>query len=60
MLREESEVFATDDTNIGNVDHNKMKVSLKDNIPCQAAYNSLPRPLYQELRIKTLCGISTE
>ena len=42
MLREESEVFATDDTDIGNVDHNKMKIRLKDDIPCQATYNSLP------------------
>ena len=50
MLREESEVFATDDTDIGIVDHNKIKIRLKDNIPCQAACNSLPRPLYQELK----------
>ena len=49
-LREESEVFATDDTDIGNVDHDKMKIRLKDDIPCQTTYNSLPRPLYQELK----------
>ena len=42
MLREEYEVFATDDTDIGNVDHNKMKIRLKDDIPFQATYNSLP------------------
>ena len=47
MLREESEVFATDGTDIGNVDHNKMKIRLKDDIPCQTTYNSPPRPLYQ-------------
>ena len=50
MLREESEVLATDDTDIGNIYHNKMKIRLKDNIPCQATYNSLPHPLYQELK----------
>ena len=50
MLIEESEVFSTDDTDIGNVDHNKMKIRLKDDIPCQATCNSLPRPLYQELK----------
>ena len=50
MLREESEVFATDDTDIDNVDHNKMNIRLKDDIPCQATYNSIPRPLYQELK----------
>ena len=47
MLIEESEVFPTDDTDI---DHNKMKIRLKDDIPCQATYNSLPRSLYQELK----------
>ena len=40
MEREEFEVFATDDTDIGNVNHNKMKIKLKDGIPCQATYNS--------------------
>ena len=49
-LREKSEVFATDDTDIGNVDPDKMKIRLKDGIPCQATCNSLPRPLYQELK----------
>ena len=50
-LREESEVFATDDTDIDNFDHNKMKIRLKDDIPCQATYNSLPCLLYQELKL---------
>ena len=40
MLREESEVFAIDDTDIGNAEHSKMKIRLKDDIPCQATYNS--------------------
>ena len=47
MLIEESEVFPTDDTDI---DHNKMKIRLKDDIPCQATFNSLPHSLYQELK----------
>ena len=50
MLREESVVFAIDETDIGSVENNKMKIRLKDNIPCQATYNSLPRPVYQELK----------
>ena len=50
MLREESEVFATDDTDISNVEHNKMKIRLKDDIPCQTEYNSLPHLLYQKLK----------
>ena len=56
MLREEFEVFATDDTDIGNVDYNKMKIKLKDDIPCQATYN-IPHPFYQDTR---QCGRSTE
>ena len=43
-------MFATDDSDIGNVDHNKIKIWLKGDTLCQATYNSLPRPLYQELK----------
>ena len=50
MLKQESEVFAIDETDISNVEHNKMKIRLKDDITCQAIYNSLPRPHYQELK----------
>ena len=49
MLREEFEVFATDDTDIDNVGHN-MKRRLKDDIPYQVIYNSIPHSLYQELK----------
>ena len=37
--REESEVFVIGETDIDNVEHNKMKIRLKDGIPCQATYN---------------------
>ena len=50
MLREEFEVFAIDDTDIGNVDYSNMKIRLKDDILCQALYNSIPHPLHQELK----------
>ena len=50
MLRVESKIFATNDTDTGNVDHNKLKIRLKDDIPCQTTYNSSPHPLYQELK----------
>ena len=49
MLREEFEVFATDDTDIDNVGHNT-KRRLKDDIPYQVTYNSIPHSLYQELK----------
>ena len=48
MLKRQLEVFATDDTDIGNVYHNKMTIRLKDNIPCEATYNSIPRRPYQK------------
>ena len=50
MLRKESDVFAVDDNDVGNVDSHRMKINLKDNAPVQATYNSVPQPLYQELR----------
>ena len=50
MLRDESVVFAIDETDIGSVEHNKIKIRSKHNIPYQATYSSLPRPLYQELK----------
>ena len=49
MLREEFEVFATDDTDIDNVGHNT-KRRLKGDIPYQVTYNSIPHSLYQELK----------
>ena len=59
MLTEESEVFAKDDTDIGNVEHKKMKIRLKDDIPCQATYNSLPHPLYQQWITNSHSGYSS-
>ena len=48
MLREEYNVFAADDYDIENVDTIKIKINLKDDIPCQATYNSIPQLLHQE------------
>lgn len=39
MLREECDVFAADDDNIGNADIVSMKVKVKDDIPCHATHN---------------------
>ena len=51
MLREEYGVFAADYDDIGNVDTVKMKIKVKDDIPCKTTYNSIPRPVHQELSI---------
>ena len=59
MLWEEFEVFAKNDTDIGNVNHKKLKIGIKYNIPYQAASNSISRPVYQELNYY-LCPRSTE
>ena len=50
MLLEEYDVFAADDDDIGNVDTVKIRIKVKDDIPCQSTYHSIPRPLHQELK----------
>lgn len=50
MLREEYGVFAADYDDNGNVDTVKMKIKVKDDIPCKTTYNSIPRPVHQELK----------
>ena len=50
MLREESEVFAVNNTDVGNVDSVKMHINLKDQIPVHENYHAIPKPLYHELK----------
>jgi hypothetical protein len=45
MLYEERESFSKDDTDIGFIDQ-PMSIKLKDPIPVQKRYNSIPKPLY--------------
>ena len=51
MLREESASFAKDETDIGSIPELEMKIRLTDNIPVQRTYQSIPRPLYQEVKV---------
>jgi len=50
VLREESEVFVVNNDVIGDVEASGMKIRLKDDIPIQANYNSIPKKLYKELK----------
>ena len=49
-LREESDVFAADDDDIGNADTVKLQIKVKDIIPCQVTDKSIPQPIHQELK----------
>lgn len=50
MLFEESDVFARDEGDIGCVPELTLKVNLKDETPVQKSYNSIPKPLYKEVK----------
>ena len=50
MLREESGAFAIDDGDIRCAEHLKLEVNLRDDIPVQKTYNSIPKPLYEEVK----------
>ena len=50
LLREESDIFSVDKLDIGDVDSHSMKIHLKDNIPVQETYRSVPKHLYRELK----------
>lgn len=50
MLREESGAFAIDDGDIGCAEHLKLEINLRDDVPVQKTYNSIPKPLYEEVK----------
>lgn len=50
MLYEESDVFAKDDSDIGCIPNLQLKIHLKDETPVQTSYNSVPKPLYKEVK----------
>ncbi|KAI3365872.1 hypothetical protein L3Q82_000851 [Scortum barcoo] len=50
MLREESQSFSRSDDDIGCVENLQMDISLKDNEPVSRTYQSVPKPLYQEMK----------
>ena len=50
ILKEKSAVFLVHDCDIGDVNSNFMKVSLGNQVLIQQSCNSIPRPLYKELK----------
>lgn len=50
MLWEESAAFAQDSHDIGCIPSLQMSISLKDEIPVQRAYSSVPKPLFKEVK----------
>ena len=50
MLREMSDAFAKDKSDIGKIDQLQMKINLTDNEPVKKSYTSIPKPLYKEVQ----------
>lgn len=50
MLYEESDIFTKDDSDIGYIPNLQLKIHLKDDTPAQTSYNSVPKPLYKEVK----------
>lgn len=50
MLYNESDVFAKEDGDIGCIPGLQLKINLRDETPVQKTYNSIPRPLFREVK----------
>ncbi len=50
MLHEESASFARDGNDVGCIPSLQMSINLKDGIPVQRAYSSIPKPLFKEVK----------
>ncbi|KAL1269483.1 hypothetical protein QQF64_031772 [Cirrhinus molitorella] len=50
MLYEESATFSRDADDIGCIPSLQMQISLKDDIPVQRAYSTVPKPLFNEVK----------
>lgn len=50
MLFEESDVFARGEGDIGCIPNLQLKINVVDNNPVQKSYNSIPKPLYKEVK----------
>ena len=50
MLFEESDVFARGEGDIGCIPDLQLKINVVDNKPVQKNYNSIPKPLYKEVK----------
>jgi len=59
MLKEEAASFAKNDDDIGCVEDLQMEIDLSDSTPVQRNYVSIPRPLYQDVKLY-VCVWTTE
>ena len=50
MLEEEKEVFSKSEDDIGCIEELELKLKMRDQTPVQKTYNSIPRPLYPEVK----------
>ena len=50
MLKEEHSIFSVSENDIGDVNSHEMEINLNDSTPVQQIYNSIARPLYDELK----------
>lgn len=50
MLYEQSDVFAREEGDIGCIPGLQLKINTTDSTPVQKSYNSIPRPLYKEVK----------
>lgn len=50
MLCEEAGAFARDSSDIGCIPSLQMAINLKDDIPVQKTYSSIPKPLFKEVK----------
>lgn len=50
MLHEESDVFARGEGDIGCIPSLQLKINVVDDNPVQKCYNSIPKPLYREVK----------
>ncbi|CAI5668147.1 unnamed protein product [Oreochromis niloticus] len=50
MLREECKAFAKDENDVGCIPSLRMHITLNDQTPVQKTYNSVPKPLHQEVK----------
>ncbi|XP_019221791.1 uncharacterized protein LOC109204700 [Oreochromis niloticus] len=50
LLREESNAFARDEQDVGNIPSLQLKIRLSDPTPVRRTYTSVPKPLHKEVK----------
>ena len=58
MLREESNAFAQNETDVGCITYLKMRQKLSDEMPVNLTYMSIPRTLYAEVKSTSLTALA--